>query len=482
MNTSAINNPGVAPSTKISAKSSNAASNASPDILFNQVLTREIADRNSAAEQSKPAMKDSASASPAPQAAKPNANAGQPAAQTNKANSSQETKTASSEDNTTKPAAEGETSAVDESNKGKPDGAIDEEDPATAEAAAAAEELLALVANLNQPVTTQPANTAVTEESVQENDAALPGSAKSAEAELAMLTAQANSTQPATDTAQLVQVRQDSDATTSSGTVKLLDGRAEPVSKDKNTSADSKAFDAALAQSKDGKDAKEAKARATADIGGTSVDVAHAAQSGSGTGAETATTPQSAPEMRASNTTPDAQPAAATINNIAAQAQTPLQKAQGVATQMADRLAPRVGSSGWDQALGQKVVWMVAGSQQSASLTLNPPDLGPLQVVLNVSNNQATANFTSAQPEVRQALENAMPKLRDMLGEAGIQLGQANVSAGTPNHQQSGFGERQASSSRSSGRGGDDNASDAAVGVTRTETVSSGNGLVDTFA
>lgn len=479
MNTSAINNPAVTPGTKISAKSSNAASNASPDILFNQVLTREIADRNSAAEQSKPAMKDNASASPAPQGTKPNTDAGQPATQTNKANSSQETKTASSEDNTTKPAAAGETSAVDESDKARPDGVIDEEDPATAEAAAAAEELLALVANLNQPVTTQPANTAVAEESVQDNDAALPGSAKSAEAELAMLTAQANSTQPATDAAQLVQVRQNSDATTSSGNVELLDGRAEPVSKDKNTSADSKAFDAALAQSKDGKDAKDAKARATVDIG-SSVDAAHAGQSGSGS--ENTTAPQSAPEMRASKTTPDAQPVAAAINNIAAQAQTPLQKAQGAAAQMADRLAPRVGSSGWDQALGQKVVWMVAGSQQSASLTLNPPDLGPLQVVLNVSNNQATANFTSAQPEVRQALENAMPKLRDMLGEAGIQLGQANVSAGTPNHQQSGFGERQASSSRSSGRGEDDNASEAAVRVTRTETISSGNGLVDTFA
>jgi len=82
------------------------------------------------------------------------------------------------------------------------------------------------------------------------------------------------------------------------------------------------------------------------------------------------------------------------------------------------KLAPTVGTTAWGQALGEKLVWMTAGAQQTASLTLNPPNLGPLQIVLNVSNDQATASFFSAQPEVRQALEAAMPKLREMMDEA----------------------------------------------------------------
>ncbi|MGN6703612.1 MAG: flagellar hook-length control protein FliK, partial [Burkholderiaceae bacterium] len=102
----------------------------------------------------------------------------------------------------------------------------------------------------------------------------------------------------------------------------------------------------------------------------------------------------------------------------------------------ADRLAPQVGTPAWDQALGQKIVWMVGSAQQTASLSLNPPDLGPLQVVLSVSNTQASATFVAAQPEVRQALEAAMPRLRDMMSDAGIQLGQASVNAGMPNGQQ----------------------------------------------
>ncbi|WP_225984656.1 flagellar hook-length control protein FliK [Noviherbaspirillum aerium] len=155
--------------------------------------------------------------------------------------------------------------------------------------------------------------------------------------------------------------------------------------------------------------------------------------------------------------------------------------ARALESKAADRLAPAVGSSAWDQALGQKVVWMVTGEQQSASLTLNPPDLGPLQIVLNVNNSQASATFTAAQPEVRQALEAAMPKLRDMLGEAGIQLGQATVNSGSPNQQgQQGqsFGSRQGSQ-------GDHHGGDGPVAgntqVGRVAPSAGGLGMVDTF-
>jgi flagellar hook-length control protein FliK len=166
-------------------------------------------------------------------------------------------------------------------------------------------------------------------------------------------------------------------------------------------------------------------------------------------------------------------PAIAQIAAVASAAQAP-------GTPAADKLTPQVGTPAWDAALGQKVVWMAAGGQQSASLTLNPPDLGPLQVVLHVSNSHANATFISAQPEVRQALEAAMPRLREMLGDAGIQLGQANVGSGMPNQQQA-SGE---SASRSASRDGTPATvgRDAALPPVRAERLSSGRGMVDTFA
>lgn len=150
--------------------------------------------------------------------------------------------------------------------------------------------------------------------------------------------------------------------------------------------------------------------------------------------------------------------------------------------QSAERLTPRVGTPAWDQALGQKVVWMVGGEMQSASLTLNPPDLGPLQVVLNVSNSQANATFIAAQPEVRQALEAALPKLRDMLGEAGIQLGQASINSGTPN-QQGGFEAQDSHAGRGHGASGNRESAgaDSQVRTSRVQPSSAGLGLVDTF-
>lgn len=144
-------------------------------------------------------------------------------------------------------------------------------------------------------------------------------------------------------------------------------------------------------------------------------------------------------------------------------------------------VAPRVGSSGWDQAIGQRVVWMAGGAEQSASLTLNPPELGPLQVVLTVTNNQANATFVAPHADVRQALEAAMPKLREMLEEAGIQLGQSSVSQGTP-QEQGEFARSQSGSRENSGEHLPDieeaaNGQDAGRRVT-----SSGSGLINTFA
>nr|WP_217345026.1 flagellar hook-length control protein FliK [Noviherbaspirillum sp. L7-7A]MBV0879238.1 flagellar hook-length control protein FliK [Noviherbaspirillum sp. L7-7A] len=142
-----------------------------------------------------------------------------------------------------------------------------------------------------------------------------------------------------------------------------------------------------------------------------------------------------------------------------------------------DRLTPAVGTPAWDQALGQKIVWMAQGGEQSASLTMNPPELGPMQVVLSVSNNQATVDFMAAQPEVRQALEAALPRLREMMGESGIQLGQANVSAGGQ-QQFAGFD----GGSKSGGRGNADHGGAEAPQLRQGVVRIARDGAVDTFA
>lgn len=140
-------------------------------------------------------------------------------------------------------------------------------------------------------------------------------------------------------------------------------------------------------------------------------------------------------------------------------------------------IAPPLGSKGWDQAISQKVVWMVGGMEQSATLTLNPPDLGPLQVVIHVHNDQANTTFVSDNPEVRQALQDSISTLRGMLGNAGIQLGDTNISAGNQAQQQFQQANRQAATG-----GGQQQAGRQLHAEAPAVRAYGGNGLVDTFA
>lgn len=93
----------------------------------------------------------------------------------------------------------------------------------------------------------------------------------------------------------------------------------------------------------------------------------------------------------------------------------------------------------WGEEFSQKIIWMAAQRGQIAELHLNPPDLGPLDVVLSVSDGQATAMFSSPHAAVRNAVEQALPKLREMLADNGIMLGNATVGDQQPRERQAGL-------------------------------------------
>ncbi|MDO9189005.1 MAG: flagellar hook-length control protein FliK [Sulfurimicrobium sp.] len=140
-----------------------------------------------------------------------------------------------------------------------------------------------------------------------------------------------------------------------------------------------------------------------------------------------------------------------------------------------------VGASGWGDALGQRVVWMAGQQTQVAELRLNPAHLGPMEVRLSVNNDQITAIFVSHQPAVREAIEAAMPRLREMLADSGLSLGSATVSSDSLPQQQSSGREGSSGSSRSSDFSGIGNMHSSLIaggGV----SLRAGSGMVDLFA
>ena len=123
---------------------------------------------------------------------------------------------------------------------------------------------------------------------------------------------------------------------------------------------------------------------------------------------------------------------------------------------------------------------MVSQQQQVAELTLNPPDLGPLQVVLSIANDEATATFVAQHADVRQALESALPRLKEMMAESGITLNSATVSQEGAG-QQNGFDRQDRSGGQ---RGGRTHAAmpEVSTGTSRILVEPGRSRLVDTFA
>jgi flagellar hook-length control protein FliK len=91
-------------------------------------------------------------------------------------------------------------------------------------------------------------------------------------------------------------------------------------------------------------------------------------------------------------------------------------------------LEPPVGAQGWDRALGERLVMAVRGELSQARMHLRPPHLGPLQLEVALSDDTAKVSFTTHSAVVREAIEAALPRLREMLSGAGLNLGDVQVS------------------------------------------------------
>ncbi|MBN8745194.1 MAG: flagellar hook-length control protein FliK [Thiomonas arsenitoxydans] len=137
-----------------------------------------------------------------------------------------------------------------------------------------------------------------------------------------------------------------------------------------------------------------------------------------------------------------------------------------------------MGSPDWGQAMNQQVLLAAQGQQQFATLHLNPPQLGPLEVHLQMHDGQIQAQFVSAHAVVRQAVEAALPQLRDVFAGAGLSLGQTSVGA------QGGQGDRQQARSQRGAPGSNaiaDIAAGGASGASAAQVLRWQQGLVNTY-
>jgi flagellar hook-length control protein FliK len=155
----------------------------------------------------------------------------------------------------------------------------------------------------------------------------------------------------------------------------------------------------------------------------------------------TVTTPPGSPQAEKPAT------ASAAVTSIGGESRmavsaTPANNTASIPLRLPDTLAPNyrldapLGHRQWAQELAGKVNLMIDRGEQVATLRLSPEHLGPIEVRIAVREAEAVVWFGATQSDTRQAIEQALPRLRDMLAGAGIALGQSTVTSRDPGHSQ----------------------------------------------
>ena len=87
--------------------------------------------------------------------------------------------------------------------------------------------------------------------------------------------------------------------------------------------------------------------------------------------------------------------------------------------------------AGWDKTLGVHLLQLAQQNVQQVQLRLDPPTLGTLDVRISLNQDGVSINFLSSQVQAREAIEAAVPRLRQMFVDSGLTLQHVAVSDGS---------------------------------------------------
>ncbi len=91
---------------------------------------------------------------------------------------------------------------------------------------------------------------------------------------------------------------------------------------------------------------------------------------------------------------------------------------------------PDLRGDDFEARFGAQLEWMAGQKIGHARIRISPPEMGPIEVSLQLDGERITADFISGSSDTRQALEHGLPRLRELLGEHGFQLAHAGVGNG----------------------------------------------------
>ncbi|KHD24082.1 hypothetical protein NM09_16395 [Vibrio caribbeanicus] len=113
--------------------------------------------------------------------------------------------------------------------------------------------------------------------------------------------------------------------------------------------------------------------------------------------------------------------------------------------------------------VAERVQMMMSKNLKNIDIRLDPPELGRMQIRMNMNGDGATVHFTVANQQARDALEQSMPRLREMLAQQGVQLGDTSVQQQASGQQQNRY------AANGQGQGGQPSSNQAGLGEENLE-------------
>ncbi|MDY6982142.1 MAG: flagellar hook-length control protein FliK [Pseudomonadota bacterium] len=86
------------------------------------------------------------------------------------------------------------------------------------------------------------------------------------------------------------------------------------------------------------------------------------------------------------------------------------------------------GSDAWFDDIGARVEWLTEMNIEKAELQLHPAELGQLEIQIATGEDGTTVSFVTHNNDARALIEDNMPKLRELLAQQGLRLGDSQVS------------------------------------------------------
>lgn len=85
--------------------------------------------------------------------------------------------------------------------------------------------------------------------------------------------------------------------------------------------------------------------------------------------------------------------------------------------------------SQWADKFSEHIVWLGHQGIKTALIRIHPEDLGPLEIGIKVVKDSASVTINSHNSHVRDIVDQALPRLREMLADQGLTLSEVHIGA-----------------------------------------------------